>query len=57
MTESTKPKLKPFVRTQPKIGRNDKCLCGSGLKYKRCCLNKVQEEKKVEEPNVELVFE
>jgi tetratricopeptide (TPR) repeat protein len=21
-----------------KIGRNDPCLCGSGLKYKRCCL-------------------
>lgn len=22
------------------IGRNDKCSCGSGLKYKKCCLNK-----------------
>lgn len=22
-----------------KIGRNDPCLCGSGLKYKKCCLN------------------
>ena len=21
------------------IGRNDPCLCGSGLKYKRCCLH------------------
>ena len=21
-----------------KIGRNDPCLCGSGKKYKRCCL-------------------
>ncbi|HHQ4575443.1 SEC-C metal-binding domain-containing protein [Aeromonas hydrophila] len=20
-----------------KIGRNEKCPCGSGLKYKRCC--------------------
>ncbi|HGP4898595.1 SEC-C metal-binding domain-containing protein [Klebsiella pneumoniae] len=20
-----------------KIGRNDKCPCGSGNKYKRCC--------------------
>ena len=20
-----------------KIGRNDKCLCGSGKKYKHCC--------------------
>ena len=23
-----------------KVGRNDKCSCGSGLKYKKCCLNK-----------------
>lgn len=26
-----------FVRTEPKIGRNDPCYCGSGQKYKRCC--------------------
>jgi len=25
------------VRTQPKIGRNDPCPCGSGKKYKKCC--------------------
>ncbi|MFT5391817.1 MAG: hypothetical protein ACI8PT_002012 [Gammaproteobacteria bacterium] len=24
-------------RTEPKIGRNDPCLCGSGKKYKKCC--------------------
>lgn len=23
-----------------KIGRNDPCLCGSGKKYKNCCMNK-----------------
>jgi len=23
---------------QPKIGRNDQCPCGSGKKYKKCCL-------------------
>jgi hypothetical protein len=23
-----------------KIGRNDPCHCGSGLKYKKCCLEK-----------------
>lgn len=23
-----------------KIGRNDPCPCGSGKKYKHCCLNK-----------------
>lgn len=25
-----------------KIGRNDKCPCGSGKKYKRCCLSRLQ---------------
>ncbi len=24
--------------TQKQMGRNDKCLCGSGLKFKKCCL-------------------
>jgi uncharacterized protein YecA (UPF0149 family) len=23
-----------------KLGRNDPCPCGSGKKYKKCCLNK-----------------
>ncbi|MCF8227148.1 MAG: DUF1186 domain-containing protein [Bacteroidales bacterium] len=30
---------KPYVRTELKIGRNDPCPCGSGKKYKNCCLN------------------
>lgn len=30
-------KIKPYVRTSPKIQRNDSCPCGSGLKYKKCC--------------------
>ena len=25
------------VRTEPKIGRNQPCPCGSGKKYKKCC--------------------
>lgn len=24
-------------RTQPKVGRNDPCPCGSGIKFKKCC--------------------
>lgn len=27
----------PYVRAEPKIGRNDPCPCGSGKKYKKCC--------------------
>ena len=30
-----------------KIKRNDICLCGSGKKYKRCCINKVQKCEKM----------
>ncbi len=27
----------PAKREAPKVGRNDKCPCGSGMKYKKCC--------------------
>lgn len=32
-----------------KIGRNDKCDCGSGLKFKKCCLNKEQSKNEKQE--------
>ncbi len=28
----------PLQKAGPKIGRNDPCPCGSGKKYKKCCL-------------------
>lgn len=37
----TKPKLggevHQIIRAAPKIGRNERCPCGSGRKYKKCC--------------------
>lgn len=33
-------KQETVVRNEPKIGRNDPCPCGSGKKYKNCCMNK-----------------
>jgi uncharacterized protein YecA (UPF0149 family) len=32
--------IKPIrnSKNDPKIGRNDLCPCGSGKKYKRCCM-------------------
>ncbi len=30
------PQAVPMQRTQPKVGRNDPCPCGSGMKYKKC---------------------
>lgn len=29
----------PYIKKDPDIGRNDPCPCGSGKKYKKCCLN------------------
>ena len=27
----------PYLRPEPKVGRNDPCPCGSGKKFKKCC--------------------
>lgn len=49
-----RPKLKPLpsepfkiresnvidINTKKKLGRNNPCPCGSGKKYKKCCMNK-----------------
>ncbi len=33
--------IKPEPRvSEPKVGRNDPCPCGSGKKYKKCCFGK-----------------
>ncbi len=37
-TPEPEVKRTPVRREGPKIGRNDPCPCGSGKKYKRCCL-------------------
>ncbi|MFN3233991.1 MAG: preprotein translocase subunit SecA [Gammaproteobacteria bacterium] len=34
--EESDDKSAPFVRQQPKVGRNDPCPCGSGKKFKQC---------------------
>jgi uncharacterized protein len=33
------PVARPVRRSQPRVGRNDPCPCGSGKKYKKCCLH------------------
>jgi preprotein translocase subunit SecA len=40
--ERAAPAARPAVRTATgqKVGRNDPCPCGSGKKYKKCCLLK-----------------
>ena len=34
-------RVETYVRGGPKIGRNDPCPCGSGKKYKKCCMLKL----------------
>src|SRR4029077_1024120 len=34
------PRTDPAAAAGQKVGRNDPCPCGSGKKYKKCCLLK-----------------
>ena len=36
------PTEKQLVRKPPKVGRNEPCPCGSGKKFKKCCLNSIK---------------
>lgn len=37
--DAAAPEQKQVKREGPKVGRNDPCPCGSGKKYKKCCLS------------------
>jgi len=37
--EAASGKVKPITRPGSRLGRNDPCPCGSGKKYKKCCMN------------------
>ena len=32
--------IRQLLLPKKQQGRNEKCNCGSGLKYKKCCINK-----------------
>ena len=36
---STPPSAETFMHETPPVGRNDPCPCGSGKKFKKCCLH------------------
>jgi len=38
-SEARRKEGAPIVNKSPKIGRNDPCSCGSGKKFKKCCLH------------------
>ncbi len=37
--EHNEPVNTPVQRSEPRVGRNEPCPCGSGKKYKKCCLH------------------
>ncbi len=39
-SQQTAKKIEPIRNTSAKVGRNDPCPCGSGRKYKNCCMRK-----------------
>jgi len=36
-------RVEPVRRSGPRVGRNDPCPCGSGKKFKNCCMNQSSE--------------
>ena len=43
---------RPTVRQEPKVGRNDICPCGSGLKFKKCHGALLDEDEEPPQPRV-----
>ncbi|MGK2926900.1 MAG: UPF0149 family protein [Lysobacterales bacterium] len=37
--DSPARQAEPYRREAPRVGRNDPCPCGSGKKFKKCCLH------------------
>jgi hypothetical protein len=38
----SEPRMSPVLKSEERVGRNDPCPCGSGKKFKKCCINKRQ---------------
>lgn len=38
--EPLPPPVEPIRKSDAEPGRNDPCPCGSGKKFKQCCINK-----------------
>ena len=42
LSELNRQHGEPVTVRRVKIGRNDTCPCGSGVKFKKCCLHKAR---------------
>lgn len=47
--------IAPIIKPK-KIGRNDLCLCGSGKKYKMCCMPKAEVNQQLNEVGMWAIF-
>lgn len=41
------PARQPFLLERAKVGRNEPCPCGSGKKFKKCCLGKERDDRNI----------
>jgi preprotein translocase subunit SecA len=39
-SQQSEKKVEPIRNRSKKVGRNDPCPCGSGKKYKSCCMSR-----------------
>jgi uncharacterized protein YecA (UPF0149 family) len=40
--EAEQEAMRLDIEAHKGLGRNEVCKCGSGLKYKKCCLKRIQ---------------
>jgi hypothetical protein len=43
--ECARCKKSPIRASAVRCGRNDKCYCGSGVKFKKCCMIRIPDER------------
>ena len=48
LIKSEREQISKELNIRKAIGRNDLCPCGSGKKYKKCCMSKEKEDEKTE---------
>ncbi|MCF8051354.1 MAG: HEAT repeat domain-containing protein [Desulfobacterales bacterium] len=51
LAQVAKERPGPTEHSRKKIGRNDPCACGSGKKYKHCCLNREKSNRDSGQPS------
>lgn len=56
-TQSRRPAERQGSAVVELPGRNDECLCGSGLKFKKCCLHRIEEARRASRASTSVNFD